>query len=154
MKTIIISPYSRKLRNGNRNAKDYPYWKELIELFKLNSEYHITQIGVDGEEDIGVDEFKKNLSFEELSKSIKESDIRISIDNFFHHLCHYLGKPCYVIFGKSDPNSFGYKDNINILKDRKYLRPDQFLWWESEPYDPNVFVEPIEIFNQIVFDKR
>ena len=43
---IIISPYSKPLRNGLNNPKNYPYWKELISL--INEE--IIQVGVDGEE--------------------------------------------------------------------------------------------------------
>jgi hypothetical protein len=45
-------------------------------------------------------------------------------------------------FGQSDPNIFGYPGNINLLKDRSYLRPEQFLhWWhETVFYKEDAFV--------------
>lgn len=53
---IIISPYSKALRNGKTNAKNYPYWKELIELIKEP----IVQVGIDGEEQL-VPDFRKRI---------------------------------------------------------------------------------------------
>jgi hypothetical protein len=45
---IIIHPWSRKLRNGNKNPKDYPYWKELVK--ELVKEHELIQVGEEGEE--------------------------------------------------------------------------------------------------------
>ena len=62
---IVISPYSKKLLNGSRNPKNYPYWKELIALI----DEPIVQVGVDGEEQL-VDDFRKNLTIPELKALI------------------------------------------------------------------------------------
>lgn len=133
---IVISPYSRKRPDGQKCAKDYPFWKELIPL--LND--HIVQIGVPGETPL-VEDFR-TYKFSELKEFIKEMDLFISVDNFFPHFCHHYGRHGIVLFGTSDPNIFGYPQNLNFLKDRDYLRPDQFYWWKDEVNNPEVFVNP------------
>lgn len=152
MKTVIISPYSSKLHNGKPNAKNYSYFPELIKLFK-NKGFYIIQIGVSGEARFeGVNEFKQNLSFKELEVlAWKDETLLISVDSFFPHFCHTIGRSCIVLWGKSDPNVFGYKENINILKDRKYLRNahDQFVFWNDVEFDPEVFVKADEIMKII-----
>lgn len=146
---IIISPYSRKLRNGKRNAKDYPYWNELIKLINYDN---IIQLGVDGETQL-VKDFRKNLSLKEIKSLVIKCNFWISIDNFFPHLAHHVGKKGVVIWGYSDPNIFGYHDNLNLLKDRKYLRENQFDIWESCEFNPDVFLSPEKIYNEIMLSE-
>ena len=50
-KTIILAPYSRNLRNGKRNPKNYPFFKELVEELKKLG-HTIIQIGIEGETEI------------------------------------------------------------------------------------------------------
>ena len=149
MKKIIISPYSRRLRGKEGiNPKNYPYWKEVIKGLKDKGIY-ILQIGVLGEEKIeGVDGFLTNQPLTKLEELIKEYNTWISIDNFFQHFGDLIGKSGIVIFGQSDPLIFGHSTNDNILKDRKYLRQDQFNLWEAVEFNKECFVEP-----QIVIDK-
>jgi ADP-heptose:LPS heptosyltransferase len=137
---IIISPFSQKLRNGKTNPKIYPYWKELISLI----DEPIVQIGIDGEEQL-VDDFRKNLSLNALESLIAECRIWISVDSFFQHFCWDLGKPGIVLWGQSDPNIFGHPENINLLKDRKYLREKQFWLWEQCECNNEAFVVPKEV---------
>jgi len=147
MKTIIVSPFSRKMRSGvTNNPKDYPKWVEVIKGLKEEG-YKVIQVGVVGEELLGADEVRFNLPLKDLSQLIKESHTWISIDNFFQHLAYLIGKKGVVIFGQSDPNIFGHKQNINLLKDRKYLRERQFQNWEAATYRADVFVEPVDIIN-------
>jgi ADP-heptose:LPS heptosyltransferase len=82
---------------------------------------------------------------------IDESDIVLSIDSFVPHLARYYKckAKVVVLWGKSDPLIFGYSEHINLLKDRKYLKTQQFQWWKDEPYNPEVFVSPEEVFNVI-----
>jgi hypothetical protein len=136
---IVISPYSKKMPSGESCAKDYPFWKELIPMLPGK----VVQIGVKGEEPL-VDDFR-TYSFPELKEFIKEMDFFISVDNFFPHFCHHYGRHGIVLFGTSDPKLFGYKENVNLLKDEKYLRPDQFLWWYNEKQNPDAFVLPEEV---------
>ena len=55
-----------------------------------------------------------------------------------------------IEYGLSDPLIFGDENNINILKDRKYLRADQFNFWDSVPPNIESFVEPEHIVNKII----
>ena len=75
---IIISPYSKPLRNGQNNPKNYPYWKELISLIKEP----IIQVGTNEEIQL-VKEFHKNLSISELRNLINSCRTWISVDSFF-----------------------------------------------------------------------
>ena len=145
---IIIHPFARPLRNGNKNPKDYPYWKELIALI----DEPIIQVGIDGEEQL-VPDFCKNLSIEQLSELILQCRTWISVDSFFQHLCWDLGKPGIVLWGQSDPIIFGHPENINLLKDRKYLRTNLFHIWEQAEYIKEAFVDPDIVYSHIKIDK-
>jgi len=149
MYKIIISPYSKPLRNGQNNPKNYPYWDDLVKGLK-EKEMYVIQIGVQGEKKIdGVDDFKCNLPLKELGKLLKECHTFICVDNFFQHLAYVHEKPGIVIFGQSDPEIFGHKGNTNLLKDRKYLRALQFDIWERCEYSKECFVEPNVIIDSI-----
>jgi hypothetical protein len=54
-----------------------------------------------------------------------------------------------VIFSQSDPVIFGHPDNVNLLKDRKYLRELQFQTWMGVPYNEDAFVSPDEVVNAV-----
>ena len=141
---IIIHPWAKQLRNGKINPKNYPYWKELIKLI----DEPIVQIGVDGDRQL-VDDFRKNLPLADISNLVAECRTWIAIDSFFQHFCWDLGKPGIVLWGQSDPNIFGHPENINLLKDRKYLRPDQFLIWDQSNFRAGSFVQPQEVIKYL-----
>ena len=134
---IIISPYSKTLRSGKTNAKNYPYWKELIRLI----DEPIVQVGIDGEEQL-VDDFRKNLSLIQLGNLVDQCRTWISCDSFFQHFAWDRKKYGIVLWSVSDPYIFGHPENINLIKDRKHLRENQFLWWEQTEHDANKFVSP------------
>ena len=141
---IIISPYAKKLKNGKENPKNYPYWKELIEL--INEP--IIQVGVDGEEQL-VPDFRKNLTINELKDLLSECRTWISCDSFFQHLAWDHGKSGVVLFSVSDPLIFGHPENTNLLKSRDCLAENQFYWWEMTEYDKNKFVTPQEVLKHL-----
>jgi len=134
---ILISPFSQKLRTDKLNPKNYPYWKELI----AQIDEPIVQVGVDGEEQL-VEDFRKNLSMDELAALVKECRIWISCDSFLQHFAWDLGKKGIVLWGPSDPLIFGHSENINLLKNRSYLVENQFVWWEATEHQNERFVEP------------
>lgn len=137
---ILISPYSKKLVNGKRNPKNYPYWKELIALI----DEPVVQVGVDGEEQL-VDDFRKNLTIPELRKLMQECRTWISCDSFMQHFGWSEGKQGIVLWSVSDPIIYGHPENINLLKDRSYLANNQFLWWDFVEYNADAFVSPEEV---------
>jgi ADP-heptose:LPS heptosyltransferase len=144
---ILISPYSKKLRTGKTNPKNYPFWQILVGLVMANGR-KIVQVGIEGEEPL-VPDFRKNLSLPELRKLVRECDTWISCDSFLQHLGWDEKKEGIVLWGCSDPLIFGHSENVNLLKDRKYLAPNQFGWWEFVEHNPESFVDPQLVANAV-----
>jgi ADP-heptose:LPS heptosyltransferase len=142
---IILSPYAQKLPSGLSNAKNYPFFPEVLSYLK---DHTIIQIGIRGEKQL-VPDFRVNLSYKELLVLVKDCDFFISVDSFLPHLAKHVGKTGVVIWGKSDPIIFGYPENLNILKDRKYLRREQFKYWWEETFNPEVFLPAEKIYKLI-----
>lgn len=145
---IIISPFSQKLRNGKENPKNYPfeYWSDVVDV--LQKDHEIIQVGVKGEPQL-VPEFYTNLKMKALKEILDGADTFISVDNFFPHFAHHYGKRGIVIFSRSNPEIYGYPENINLLKSREHLRPDQFGLWESVLYIKDAFIDPKEVVQHI-----
>lgn len=141
---IIIAPFSQKLRNGKENPKNYPFFKDLIALI----DEPIIQVGVEGEEQL-VDDFRCNLSLPDLATLVNECRTWISVDSFFQHFCWDLGKPGIVLWGQSDPVIFGHPENINLLKDKSYLREKQFWLWEQADYRTDCWVRPEDVIKYL-----
>ena len=123
---------------GNvQTPKSYPYWNELIGLLTTQG-HEIKQIK------------DAMLPIPEIIAMVNHCDVWISIDSFLPHLVAYHNlKSGIVLWGKSDPLIFGHPTNTNLLKDRKYLRPDQFRWWRDVEYTPDAFVSPEVIIQEI-----
>ena len=140
MKKLLISPFAQNLRNGSENPKNYPYWPELLKLISENKNIgQVTQIGAAKDKQLPhVHKFLANEKFLKIKDLIQEHDTWISVDSFLQHLNHYYDrKPGIVIWSRSDPKIFGYGENTNVLKDKKYLREKQFWLWEQCEYDAN-----------------
>jgi ADP-heptose:LPS heptosyltransferase len=105
----------------------------------------IVQIGIEGEAQL-VEDFRKDLSISELKKLLAECRTWISCDSFFQHLGWIEGKKGVVLWSVSDPLIYGHPENTNLLKDRKYLAGNQFLWWEAYDYNAETFVSAREVF--------
>lgn len=125
---ILINP-------GNiQNAKSYPYWEEFLELVK----------------DQEVKQIKGILPEQEIIDLVNWCDKWISIDSFLPHLCKYHNlKSGIVIWGKSDPLIFGYPENVNLIKDRNRLRPDQFVFWTNVKWDKDDFIIATDLIKSL-----
>ena len=141
---IVISPYAKRLINGKQNPKNYPYWEELVN--KIDEP--IIQVGVEGERQL-VEDFRKGLPISELRELIRQCRTWIGVDSFFQHLAWDEGKKGIVLWGVSDPLIFGHPENINLLKDRSYLAPNQFLWWEFTEHKNERFVKPHDVLEHL-----
>jgi len=144
----IVSPYSRPLRSGNQNAKNYPYWDELIRMLNCVS-IETIQIGVSGEQQLPCKRSMCDANVNDLTELLTVCEMWISVDNFFQHFANYHKRPGVVLWGKSDPNIFGYSKNLNLIKDRSLLRPHQFATWDDEICDPECFLHPHEVFEEM-----
>lgn len=134
MSKILFSRGIRTLKTGKRSAKDYPFWDKLIELLKADG-YDVEEI--------------TERPLEALKTLIESSLTVICNDSFIQHFCWSIGKKAIVIFGKSDPLKFGHEENINLLKDRKYLRGDQWRWWDDIEFSEEVFVSPETVLEEV-----
>ena len=141
---IIISPYSKQMPDGKPNPKNYPFWPELIALI----DEPIIQVGIDGEHQL-VPDFKKNLSIAELKQLLAQCRTWISCDSFFQHLAWVEKKRGIVLWSITDPLIFGHPENINLLKDRSYLSPKQFLWMSEQTFNRDAFVSPEEVLSNL-----
>jgi len=158
MPEVIISPFARNGIDGYPSAKNYPYWRQLVSMLRQkHSDLYLIQVGVEGEEDIGCHCFLKGLPLRVLMVLIRGCRTWISVDNFFHHLASYVGKPGVVIFGVSDPRIFGDSMNVNLLKGRGYLRKDQFGFWTIDYRNDDAYLTPEEVLNvleEVIYDRR
>jgi hypothetical protein len=146
---ILISPWARKTTDGTPSPKNYPYWGEVVQsLVKMRLE--VIQVSCSGEESIGAPKRLDDLSLSEVEKMIQECKVWISVDNFWHHMAWTLGKPGIVIFGSSDPVIFGHPENMNLLKDRRFLRTRQFGLWSQEKANNEIFVGPAVVVNAVL----
>ena len=148
---IILSPYSSKLRTGATNPKNYPHWQVVVDVL-VSIGHDIVQIGVGGEILLNGAKPAFGLSLAELTRMVDDPSCKtwMSVDNFFPHLCFHTKKSGVVVWSRSDPSIFGYPQNTNILKDRSYLRPDQFGFWHDCAHDPESFVNPAVVVNEVL----
>jgi len=148
---ILISAWSKKLRNGKPNPKNYPYWVEVVSGLKEKG-HNVTQLLYapnDEPKIIQCDNFIEYKSLIEAETIIQSCKIWISVDNWIHHYAFLIKKPGIVIWSRSNPKFFGYVEQINLLKDKKYLRPKQFEWWENDVYEKDAFIEPNAVINAV-----
>jgi ADP-heptose:LPS heptosyltransferase len=142
---IIIAPCSRALRNGKRNPRDYPCWKELCELL-IKEGFELVQVGVDSEERF-VEDFR-TLDYAGLCSLIDSCETYITIDSFFQHLGWSRGKKGIVLFSVSNPLIFGHHENINLV-DFSNLRKDQFNTYENTEFNADLFPKPEVVLDNL-----
>lgn len=150
---IIIAPYSTRLHSGSPNPKNPPdgFWPIVVS--KLNALGHnIIQIGGIGEERIeGVSECFINWPLKALRELLRGADCFLTVDSFLPHFvwAEKLDKCGVVIFSLSDPNIWGHPQNINLLKDRFYVRDLQYQDWLQPCYNADAFVSPDEVVSAV-----
>jgi ADP-heptose:LPS heptosyltransferase len=129
---ILLHLKSKELRNGKENPKNYPYIDELKEL--LNDD---------------IIEITKPIPLKESIELIKKAKNIICIDSYLQHLCWSVGKKAIVLWGQGNPEIFGHKENINLLKSKDNLREFQFRFWEQSDYKKDVFIKPKKVIKYL-----
>jgi len=150
---LLLAPFAARgpSLGGKPSPKDYPWPKELAEL--LETEHDVIQMA--GAEDVQVaKDVRRNLPHPQVVELIKWSDTGICVDSYLQHAFWEVGKPAIVLFGISDPLIFGHPENLNLLRDRKYLRPQQFDLYYVNQYCNEAFVSPEEVIEALNNDKR
>jgi ADP-heptose:LPS heptosyltransferase len=144
---ILFAPFAARAPSlkGQPSPKDYPFPKELVSLI---GEDNIVQVGGTDDEQIAPD-FRKNLSFRDLGDLILQSQTGICADSFLQHYYWYLGRRAIVLFSISDPLIFGHPENLNLLVDRRFLRPNQFDLYYTNNYKPEAFSPPEQVIEAL-----
>ena len=145
---ILFAPFAARAPSlgGRPSPKDYPWAKELG--VKLQENHEVIQVGGSQDEQVAED-FRKNLSFPEVEELIKGSDTGICVDSYLQHHFWSVGRRAIVLFGISDPLIFGHSIHLNLLKDRSYLRPQQYDLYYTNQYCPEAFVSLSEILDAL-----
>lgn len=148
MKVITIFPYPADLPDGNINPKCYPYWKEFVAIANKEG-YEVIQVSpLTALKIEGVKLLTGFLPSEAIINLAKKSEFYVTVDSFAQHLLNPFIRG-YVIWGFSDPNIFGYKNNVNILKSEKYLRREQFKSWQYDPNYKEAYLKAEEVWDII-----
>lgn len=143
---ILIFPWAANTTDKKPSPKNYPYWDSVV-AHLLKAGYSVVQVSRTGEKDVPGTTRKNDLTIDQIAKLMKECETWLSVDTFAPHMAWTLGEPGVAIFGSSDPLIFGHPENINLLKNRKYLRAQQFWLWSQESADPDRFVGPEAVIN-------
>ncbi len=141
---LLFAPYAARgpSLGGKPSPKDYPNPKELCEL--LEKDHEVIQMAGNDDPQVAKD-VRRNLPHEQVCELIRWSDTGVCVDSYLQHAFWEVGKPAIVLFGISDPIIFGHPENINLLRDRKYLRPQQFDLYYQNQYCNEAFVSPEEV---------
>lgn len=145
---ILIFPWSRNTSEGKPSPKNFPYWGETVAGLAASG-HEVLQLSCAQEAAVPGARRMDDLPLEKIAELIKSSETWLSVDNFAHHMAWTLKEPGIVIFGMSDPAIFGHPENINILKDARYLRARQFGLWSQEPENPAAFVGPQAVLEAV-----
>lgn len=148
---VLLSPWSRKAGcEGRWNPKDYPYWREVVERL-AEHDIRVRQLSCAFEPDVaGCVSRSNDLPFSQIKKLIADCSTWLSVDNFFNHLAWSVGKRGVVVFGPSDPQIFGHQENINLLKDRSFLRERQFGLWSEIAWQPDIFPDADKVVHAVL----
>lgn len=106
-----------EVKNRSMKTWDLQHWKDLIEIIRgTHPRYLTVQLGGPTSRRIkGVDQsYVGNLSFEESMKILSGSSLHIDGDSGLVHAARVFDVQSIVMFGPTNADFFGYKENINI----------------------------------------
>lgn len=141
---ILLNAWSRPLRSGRQNPKNYPWWPQVLARIVLP----VTQVAVAGDPAL-VSDVRWNLELSELAKLVDECHTWLAVDSFFQHFCWDRNNPGIVLWGPSNPHIFGHEENINLTLGQPAWRTNQFLTWEQEPVDIHKHVPPEQVLTAL-----
>ena len=139
---LVVAPYSTPAP-----PKSYPWWDEV--LSQLDSE--IIQLGIPGEQRLEcASQFIQGWPLAKIRPIIQDADGWLSVDTWLPHFCWTERlRAGVVLWSVSDPLIFGHAENLNILKDRAYLRPLQYKDWRGEAYNEDAFERPEVVVERV-----
>lgn len=143
---VLLAPFAVRLPDGSVNPKSPPtsFWRPIVKHIQSLG-YTVVHVSGYPEPSVGADESVVRPEIEDLERMLKNCAFFVSVDTFLQHLGNMVGKRGVVVWSQSDPAIFGYPENINVFKDRKYFRKLQFQTWAQTPYMEEAFPSPGDV---------
>lgn len=145
---ILIMPFASSWQdkdgNWHENAKNYPFWNELIKAIKLTyPKMKVIQTGLGMEPALdGIDEKRSDLTLQQLRELLLGSKTFISSDTYLQHLGAKYNKRGIVLWGQNNPKCFGHKLHENLYVNSQYFRKDIWSIWQGVSRINESFVRP------------
>lgn len=116
--TLNYGNSSTSKGNKNINSRQWPkeHLLKFIKLFKLRfPTIKIVQVGdSNAEELMGVDTYVLGKNIELVKYVLKGALLHLDSEGGLTHLATQIGTKCVVLFGPTQEELFGYRQNINI----------------------------------------
>ena len=130
----LSNGYDDAMKAGDHGliTKVFPRYDELVAQLRrlIPSDIQMVQVGAANSTPIrGVDHYLANrTSLKEVAGLLSNSLIHIDNEGGLVHLAHHVGTRSAVIFGPTQHEYFGYKDNLNFAPSECggcwWMRPD------------------------------
>lgn len=127
MKTLLVFPFSRLLKNNLPNPKNYPWLGDVLMLLRP-ARLRTVQVGENFHPSIGCDERADNLRTEDLLRLGRKADAFLSIESFFPHMAAALLPDIQgvVIWIVTRHEQFGYERFTNVYANVATDIPKEF----------------------------
>jgi hypothetical protein len=128
-KLVCISPFSSNNPNGELSNKNWKStcWIEVIDYLQKLGMF-VIQLGRSGDDELPtVNQIYFDKSFEQLSATIKNSELVIAVDSFVHHLSSAIGTKTICLTPINNEHAFHkntkyiYKNIDNIGLTNKWM---------------------------------
>ena len=111
-------------------------WNEVITWVK--KKYYTVQIGILTEEPLQVDlDLRGKTNIRDLFYILSEAKLLCDTEGGMVHIAHTQKTRSLVLFGSTPVKAYGYKDNINIVKN---ICPHQPCWWQKPNWDKKCYL--------------
>lgn len=108
---VAINPTSRTTKNQEWEIE---YWKDLI---KRMPDVTFIQLGLKDEEYIeGAVDFRGKVSLRMSVALLKQMKGFVGVETFLGHASAAVEVPAVILFGPSNPEIWGYSENVNLYK--------------------------------------
>ncbi len=108
-------------------------WEALVEKMP---DLTFIQVGTAGEKAVkGAVDLRGKTTVREGMALVKHATGFVGVEAFFGHVANAVGTPGVVLFGDSDPNTWGHETNLNLSKNMPCAPCYNLLWGDRCPYD-------------------
>ena len=112
-------------------------WNEVIAWVKEKG-YYTVQIGIPVEEVLEADlDLRGKTKIRDIFYILSEAELLCDTEGGMVHIAHTQKTKSLVLFGSTPVKAYGYKNNINIVKN---VCPYQPCWWQKPNWDKKCYL--------------